>query len=247
MTTDTFDTSIVDDSCLSDIFTMQAQTLHDFEFGLEAPDIGSLLELFEENEKRKFDYQQQTSSKLAQKSPKKESPKKESPKKGVSIVYNCSKVIVNKKKSNQEIINPKVKQNILSENTNKRKGVSLLVKPKKASSIIKSINQNVENSNSLQQDHSYCLSTTVSVNHKNDSILQVTTCKSILQDFDIPIDLFEDHSNKFSDHIDLADLECSDDIFDMFDCNIETGNFNDFFRLIIDLKFLFLFRNYYFR
>ena len=242
MTTDTFDTSIVDDSCLSDIFTMQAQTLHDFEFGLEAPDIGSLLELFEENEKRKFDYQQQTSSKLAQKSPKKESPKE-----GVSIVYNCSKVIVNKKKSNQEIINPKVKQNILSENTNKRKGVSLLVKPKKASSIIKSINQNVENSNSLQQDHSYCLSTTVSVNHKNDSILQVTTCKSILQDFDIPIDLFEDHSNKFSDHIDLADLKCSDDIFDMFDCNIETGNFNDFFRLIIDLKFLFLFRNYYFR
>ena len=124
-----------------------------------------------------------------------------------------------------------------------------MVKPKKAPSMNKSINQNVESSNSLQQDHSYCLSTTVSVN-RNDSILQVTTCKSILQDFDIPIDLFEDNSSKFSDHIDLADLsdlECSDDIFDMFDCNIETGNFKHYFRLIIHLKFLFLFRNYYFR
>jgi hypothetical protein len=154
MTTDNLEATLIDDSCFADIFTMQSQTLNDFEFGLEANNIDNLLELFEEREKRNVDSYFNNTLLINNISNNIESKAKKS-------------VTVTLKRENNESItisSPKVRKSTTSssaETSTKSKGISLLAKPKKSNAKRSIINMNDSDphssSFSFPRDHDYCL------------------------------------------------------------------------------------------
>ena len=145
MISDNMGATLLDDNCLEDIFTMQSQFLDDFEFGLEANNIDTLLELFEEEEHRQKDTSKVSSSDRT------------------SLLRNAY-INHTETATHIKISMPKVsksKNNSASEVSPKSKGISLLAKPKK--SPAKRSPSSVSDadlgslSSDLLKDHDYCL------------------------------------------------------------------------------------------
>jgi hypothetical protein len=155
MTTDNLEATLIDDSCFADIFTMQSQTLNDFEFGLEANNIDNLLELFEEREKRNVDSYLNNALLINNIS------------NNIESKANKSVTVTLKRETNNESIiisSPKVRKSTTSssaETSTKSKGISLLAKPKKSNAKRSIINMNDSDSHSssfsFPRDHDYCL------------------------------------------------------------------------------------------
>jgi hypothetical protein len=155
MTTDNLEATLIDDSCFADIFTMQSQTLNDFEFGLEANNIDNLLELFEEREKRNVDSYLSNTLLINNIS------------NNIESKANKSVTVTLKRENNNESIiisSPKVRKsttNSSAETSTKSKGISLLAKPKKSNAKRSIINMNDSDSHSssfsFPRDHDYCL------------------------------------------------------------------------------------------
>jgi len=155
MTSDSLETTIVDDSCLDDIFTMQSQSLGDFDFGLETNNVfvaDTLFEWFQEHEKnsdRNFNYVTINS--------------KTNNYSNNSIKAN-SGVSDSKQSDNIAIISsPRVrksKTNRSSYMSTKSKGISLLAKPNKncrKRSLLKNNSRHFELLSSyLHHEHDYC-------------------------------------------------------------------------------------------
>ena len=143
-TSDNLEATLIDDSLFGDIFTMQSQFLDDFEFGLEANNIDTLLELFEGEEKKCDSNTNKINNVLKNNS--------ESVERNDIIMISLPKV---RKSTNSAS----------DVSTTKRKGTSLLAKPKKSSpnrspkrSLIEMNETNFQTISSyLLQDHDYCL------------------------------------------------------------------------------------------
>ncbi|CAG2106977.1 unnamed protein product [Medioppia subpectinata] len=157
MTSDSLEATLIDDSCFGDVFTMQSQFLDDFEFGLEANNINSLLELFEEHEKnndRNLNYLTINS--------------KSNNYNNIVIKANSEASSDRKKDNGMAMISsPKVHKSrttgsSIISNT-KSKGISLLAKPKKSSpkrSLLSMNDRDFDSFSSyLLQEHDYCLMT----------------------------------------------------------------------------------------
>ncbi|XP_054168636.1 uncharacterized protein LOC128965883 [Oppia nitens] len=150
MTTEDFSATLIDETCLGDIFTLQSQFLDDFEFGLDANHnhIDSLIEFFDDNHMNHKNYlafnkmnNNYKSNNMCIKS-------------DVSVSSDGNSVV---------IISPKVKKSktrgtsLLSP---KSKGISLLAKPKKSSkrSLLNINDRQFDPLFSyLLHEHDYCL------------------------------------------------------------------------------------------
>lgn len=138
MISDNMGATLLDDNCLEDIFTLQSQFLDDFEFGLEANNIDTLLELFEEEEHR-----QKETCKL-------------SPSDRTNILKKTSDGGSQIRVSMGKVSKSKITASDVSP---KRKGTSLLAKPKK-SPAKRSIVSELDSpplSSDLLKEHDYCL------------------------------------------------------------------------------------------
>jgi len=218
---------------------MQSQTLDDFEFGLEATNIDSLLELFEEREKRSLDSNLDLTSFTNN-----------------NIINNVNKIsssVTVKRETNTSfsysnnsilISSPKVRKSTISstEISSKRKGTSLLAKPKKSpsrKSIINISDCDLQSfASCFPQDHDYCL---ISDDNKIYNKLPdyITTFKNVSQDHCMSnsqeTDTFDKIPNyikgflNFNDNIDLShedflNKDDTDILIDL-DLDLDEGNF----------------------
>ena len=144
MTSDNLEATLIDDSLFGDIFTMQSQFLDDFEFGLEANNIDTLLELFEEEEKKCDTNAEKTINYN-------------------NVLKNNSEVKSERNESLLMFSLPKVRKSTTNspDISTKRKGTSLLAKPKKSSAKRSLLNINDRDFHSISsyllQDHDYCM------------------------------------------------------------------------------------------
>lgn len=197
-------TTLIDESCFSDIFTMQSQTLDDFEFGLEATNIDSLLELFEEREKRSLDSTVNLNDN--------------------NVCNNIIKSNTNVTLNSITISSPKVRKSTISSSNEKRKGTSLLAKPKKNNSRRSLINITDSELHSFSscfpRDHDYCL---ISEDTKLYNKLPdyITTFKGVSQQECMPTSEESDHfvkiPNCFKEFLNFND--------DLKNINIDENDF----------------------